>query len=402
LNSTREHWQQNGIWTRIDSIKRIVVEPQRKDALPSIMNEYYEEIRTGRGACFMAVCRGKVAEGLDFADDRGRAVLITGLPYPPFKDARVELKRQFLDDQRRSSSGTMTGQKWYQLEAFRATNQAVGRVIRHSRDHGAVIFLDSRFGDMAARTCLSKWLQPHFNKFANFGAASKSLASFFKVDSYVGHQRQAAVQKQTEMMQKSKAQVKRTHRSSDDSEEDSKPKLEVLQDIYNVKGEGEKAVASSIYAQSSAGIDFSCSQKQESGGEGKVAVGIAPKRKKIKIAANNCTSFNDPQSSEESKVKIDNKDTPKVSQETNLAKNYIRRLQSALNGSEMATFKSCLKEYKVKNDFQSIVPILMVIAKREIPGEGILQDFKCFVKGKDLSDFHLFCNVTVPNMFNQT
>ena len=41
----------------------------------------------------MAVCRGKVAEGLDFADDNGRAVLITGLPYPPFKDARVELKR---------------------------------------------------------------------------------------------------------------------------------------------------------------------------------------------------------------------------------------------------------------------------------------------------------------------
>ena len=36
------------------------------------------------------------------------------------------------------------GQKWYQLEAFRATNQAVGRVIRHSRDHGAVIFLDTR------------------------------------------------------------------------------------------------------------------------------------------------------------------------------------------------------------------------------------------------------------------
>ena len=26
----------------------------------------------------MAVCRGKVAEGLDFADNNGRAVLITG------------------------------------------------------------------------------------------------------------------------------------------------------------------------------------------------------------------------------------------------------------------------------------------------------------------------------------
>ena len=38
LNSTREHWQQNGIWTRIDSIKKVVVEPQRKDALASTMN----------------------------------------------------------------------------------------------------------------------------------------------------------------------------------------------------------------------------------------------------------------------------------------------------------------------------------------------------------------------------
>ena len=289
----------------------------------------------------------------------------------------------------------MTGQKWYQLEAFRATNQAVGRVIRHSRDHGAVIFLDSRFGDVTARTCLSKWLQPHFNKFANFGAASKSLASFFKVDSYVGHQRQLAVKNQTEMMQKSKAKVKRPHKSSDDSEEDIKPKAEVLQDIYNVEGGGEKCIASSIYAQSSKGIDFSSQQNKDIEVEGKVTVGLAPKRKKIKIAANKCVSFTKPQSGESS---IGNEETSKVSQETNLAKNYIKRLQSALGSSELATFKSCLKEYKTNNDFQSIVPILMLIAQREIPGDGILEDFKCFVKGKDLSDFHLFCNVTVPNM----
>ena len=336
-----------------------------------------------------------MAEGLDFADDRGRAVLITGLPYPPYKDARVELKRQFLDDQLRMKAGKMTGQKWYQLEAFRATNQAVGRVIRHSRDHGAVIFLDSRFGDVTARTCLSKWLQPHFNKFANFGAASKSLASFFKVDSYVGHQRQLAVKNQTEMMQKSKAKVKRPHKSSDDSEEDIKQKADVLQDIYNVEGGGEKCIASSIYAQSSKGIDFSSQQNKDIEVEGKVTVGLAPKRKKIKIAANKCVSFTKPQSGESS---IGNEETSKVSQETNLAKNYIKRLQSALGSSELATFKSCLKEYKTNNDFQSIVPILMLIAQREIPGDGILEDFKCFVKGKDLSDFHLFCNVTVPNM----
>ena len=37
LNSTREHWQQSGIWSRIDSVKKIMVEPQRKDALPATM-----------------------------------------------------------------------------------------------------------------------------------------------------------------------------------------------------------------------------------------------------------------------------------------------------------------------------------------------------------------------------
>ena len=45
-----------------------------------------------------AVCRGKMSEGIDFSNDYGRAVIITGLPYPPYKDARVILKQQYLDE----------------------------------------------------------------------------------------------------------------------------------------------------------------------------------------------------------------------------------------------------------------------------------------------------------------
>ncbi len=37
----------------------------------------------------MAVCRGKVSEGLDFANNYGRAVVITGLPYPAAFDPKV-------------------------------------------------------------------------------------------------------------------------------------------------------------------------------------------------------------------------------------------------------------------------------------------------------------------------
>ena len=41
----------------------IFVEPRRKDEFLMAMNEYYENIKNPaiRGACFMAVCRGKVS-----------------------------------------------------------------------------------------------------------------------------------------------------------------------------------------------------------------------------------------------------------------------------------------------------------------------------------------------------
>lgn len=63
------------------------------------MTEYYAKIQdiNFKGAIFMGVCRGKVSEGLDFADVNGRAVVIVGLPYPPLKDPRVILKKQYLD-----------------------------------------------------------------------------------------------------------------------------------------------------------------------------------------------------------------------------------------------------------------------------------------------------------------
>jgi hypothetical protein len=45
--------------------------------------------RATSGVVFFAVCRGKVSEGLDFADGAGRAVVITGLPYARVTDPRV-------------------------------------------------------------------------------------------------------------------------------------------------------------------------------------------------------------------------------------------------------------------------------------------------------------------------
>lgn len=40
----------------------------------------------------------QVSEGIDFSNDKGRAVVITGLPFPPTKDPKIVLKKSILDE----------------------------------------------------------------------------------------------------------------------------------------------------------------------------------------------------------------------------------------------------------------------------------------------------------------
>lgn len=64
---------------------------QRSDEFQAAAEDYKAKLKdpSSRGAIFFAVCRGKVSEGLDFSDRAGRAVVITGLPFPMFVDPKV-------------------------------------------------------------------------------------------------------------------------------------------------------------------------------------------------------------------------------------------------------------------------------------------------------------------------
>lgn len=172
MNAFVEYWKtlrsSNGqeLWSRLEDQKRLFLEPKDKAEVPVLFRDFDAAVRsTSEGALLFAVCRGKLSEGIDFADSHCRAVVIVGIPFPPLYDARVQLKKAHLAQEckHKSENGAnasfvMNPDEWYRTEGTRAVNQALGRIIRHKDDFGAVILADSRYATMN-RGVFPSWMR---------------------------------------------------------------------------------------------------------------------------------------------------------------------------------------------------------------------------------------------------
>ena len=119
----------------------------------------------------MGVCRGRISEGIDFKDDEARCVVIIGIPYASLSDIRIILKKDFLDEKIQNNfrdkknvkspniNKLISGDDWYRIQAIRAVNQAIGRVIRHIRDYGAIFLIDERYQRIQVQHLISGWLR---------------------------------------------------------------------------------------------------------------------------------------------------------------------------------------------------------------------------------------------------
>ncbi|XP_057359170.1 regulator of telomere elongation helicase 1 isoform X18 [Manis pentadactyla] len=186
MEKSLEFWRAHDFARKLEALKPLFVEPRGKGGFSEVMDAYYTRVSSpgSTGATFLAVCRGKASEGLDFADRNGRGVIVTGLPYPPRMDPRVLLKMQFLDELKGCSGARgqfLSGHDWYRQQASRAVNQAIGRVIRHRHDYGAVFLCDHRFTCVDARAQLPSWLRPHVKVYGSFGHVVRDVAQFFRV-----------------------------------------------------------------------------------------------------------------------------------------------------------------------------------------------------------------------------
>lgn len=199
----KARWQRTGIWDKLEKHKQMFCEPRLggKD-FDALLDQYKAVIAehssahstpsgwvgsrsaddepNQTGAIFLAVYRGKVSEGIDFSDDNARAVLAVGIPFPNFKDLQVSLKREYQDHKSRVNRKLVNGSWWYKLQAFRALNQALGRCIRHRRDYGAVILIDSRHRGNSHGNSLSKWMRPHVQEFRSSEDCNPLFAEFFQ------------------------------------------------------------------------------------------------------------------------------------------------------------------------------------------------------------------------------
>ncbi|KAI1233440.1 hypothetical protein IHE44_0004617 [Lamprotornis superbus] len=175
MDKSLEYWREHDFAKRIEEVKPMFVEPRNKGTFSEVdylhyillsfsetvclmifskvIDAYYDKVTCPKsnGAAFLAVCRGKASEGLDFADINGRGVIITGLPFPPRMEPRVILKMQFLDEMRRSGAGAqyLSGREW--------------------------------FTTCDVRGKLPSWVRPYVNVYDNFGHAVRSVSLFFRV-----------------------------------------------------------------------------------------------------------------------------------------------------------------------------------------------------------------------------
>ncbi|OWZ23055.1 hypothetical protein PHMEG_0002137 [Phytophthora megakarya] len=196
LNKLTTRWKKTNLWGEIEQYKTIYSEPRNagKD-FDALLEDYKDTITrcsislvsgdngkeaTNTGAIFLAVYRGKVSEGIDFSNDNARAVLCVGIPFPSVKELQVSLKRKYQDEKSRMNMKLVNGHIWYQLQAFRALNQALGRCIRHRQDYGAIMLLDSRHRFNKHTKSLSKWMRPYIQEFEHSQMCVPMFSDFFQ------------------------------------------------------------------------------------------------------------------------------------------------------------------------------------------------------------------------------
>lgn len=136
--------------------KLVFIETQDVVETSLALDNYRRACNCGRGAVFLSVARGKVAEGIDFDRHYGRAVIMYGVPYQYTLSRILRARLEYLRETFQIKEADFLA-----FDAVRQAAQCVGRVIRSKADYGLMVFADKRYNSHDKRGKLPGWITTH-------------------------------------------------------------------------------------------------------------------------------------------------------------------------------------------------------------------------------------------------
>ena len=162
-------WNKAKIISKISEFKVFCQDKHDQKLNKKVLDTYQEETSSPdkKGAILFSVCRGSCSEGMNFKNDAARLVIVVGIPFAYLGDPKTQLRKEYQDQFNKyyysyikdKNIKKLSGSEWYNQNAIKCVNQALGRVIRHSNDYGCMLLIDSRYQQNNNRYLISKWIR---------------------------------------------------------------------------------------------------------------------------------------------------------------------------------------------------------------------------------------------------
>jgi len=153
MEQTVAKWDETGVLRRLLAHKLLFIETKDVVETTLALENFRRACDCGRGAVFLSIARGKVAEGIDFDRHYGRCVVNIGVPYQYTQSHVLRTRLDYL-----LTRFQIREADFLTFDAMRQTAQCVGRVIRSKTDYGIVILADARFARNDKRSKLPAWV----------------------------------------------------------------------------------------------------------------------------------------------------------------------------------------------------------------------------------------------------
>jgi len=137
--------------------KKIYVEPKEAAEVPYILSEFFESGSSEQKGVLLAVCGGKMSEGIDYHGEALKGAIVVGFPLAAFSEVQ-KLVNSYYQRKYGKEKGMFIA---YTLPAINKALQALGRVHRSAEETGVLVLCDSRFSHskgLGVRQHLPDWM----------------------------------------------------------------------------------------------------------------------------------------------------------------------------------------------------------------------------------------------------